>query len=336
MCATRASGTNAVRYGTMRENVLALQVVTAAGEIVHTGTRARKSSAGYDLTRLMVGSEGTLGVFTEIVVRLHPLPEAQSAAVCSFPGIADAVGAAIDIVQSGIPIARMELIDGNTVRMVNRYSKLDLREEPMLLMEFHGTPASVREQAESVEALAAEHGGAAFAWATDAEARSRLWTARHHAYFAAIASIPGCRAISTDTCVPISRLAECLLESVREADEMGVPYSLVGHVGDGNFHFGYLIDPHQPEQRERAELLNARLVARAIRLDGTCSGEHGIGMHKMDFLVQEAGLPAVELMRAIKRVFDPQNILNPGKVLWGAAEPGEVRRSWATSAATPP
>ncbi|MVW58477.1 FAD-binding protein [Massilia sp. NEAU-DD11] len=336
MCATRASGTNAVRYGTMRENVLALQVVTAAGEIVHTGTRARKSSAGYDLTRLMVGSEGTLGVFTEIVVRLHPLPEAQSAAVCSFPGIADAVGAAIDIVQSGIPIARMELIDANTVRMVNRYSKLDLREEPMLLMEFHGTPASVREQAETVEALAGEHGGAAFAWATDPEARSRLWTARHHAYFAAIASIPGCRAISTDTCVPISRLAECLLESVREADEMGVPYSLVGHVGDGNFHFGYLIDPHKPEQRERAELLNARLVARAIRLDGTCSGEHGIGMHKMDFLVQEAGLPAVELMRAIKRVFDPQNILNPGKVLWGAAGQGALRRSWATSVATPP
>jgi D-lactate dehydrogenase (cytochrome) len=222
--------------------------------------------------------------------------------------------------------------------MVNRYSKLDLREEPMLLMEFHGTPASVREQAESVEALAAEHGGAAFAWATDAEARSRLWTARHHAYFAAIASMPGCRAISTDTCVPISRLAECLLESVREADEMAVPYSLVGHVGDGNFHFGYLIDPHKPEERERAELLNARLVARAIRLGGTCSGEHGIGMHKMDFLVQEAGLPAVELMRAIKRVFDPQNILNPGKVLWGAVEQDAPRRSWALMppAATPP
>ena len=314
MCATRASGTNAVRYGTMRENVLALEVVTASGEVIRTGTRAKKSSAGYDLTRLFVGSEGTLGVMTEITLRLYPLPEAVSAAVCSFPSIEAAVRTTIQIIQLGIPIARVELIDAHSVRMVNAHSRLGLREEPMLLMEFHGSPAGVQEQAESVQAIAAEHGGQAFAWATTPEERTRLWTARHNAYFAAIQSRPGCRAISTDTCVPISRLADCLLDSVAEADASGIPYFLVGHVGDGNFHFGYLIDPNRPEEYAKAEELNRSLVQRALRLGGTCTGEHGVGVHKMGFLVDEAGEGAVEMMRAIKRALDPKNILNPGKI----------------------
>jgi D-lactate dehydrogenase (cytochrome) len=225
MSATRASGTNAVRYGTMRENVLALEVVTADGSVIRTGTRAKKSSAGYDLTRLMVGSEGTLGVITEVTVRLYPLPEAISAAVCSFPSIEAAVRTTIEVIQLGVPIARVELIDHNTVRMVNAHSKLTLREEPMLLMEFHGSPSSVKEQAELVQELASGHGGNAFEWASTPEERTRLWTARHNAYFAAIQSRPGCRAISTDTCVPISRLADCLLESVAEVDASGIPIS---------------------------------------------------------------------------------------------------------------
>ena len=314
MTATRASGTNAVRYGTMRENVLALEVVTASGEVIRTGTRAKKSSAGYDLTRLMVGSEGTLGVITEVTLKLYPLPEAISAATCSFPTIEAAVRTVIQVIQLGVPIARCELIDANTVRMVNAHSKLGLREEHMLLMEFHGSPASVKEQAEAVQEIAAEFGGNAFEWATTPEERTRLWTARHNAYFAAIQSKPGCRAISTDTCVPISRLADCLLDSVAEADASGIPYFLVGHVGDGNFHFGYLIDPAIPEERERAEVLNNQLVARALRLEGTCTGEHGVGLHKMDFLLTEAGTGAVDMMRSIKRALDPDNILNPGKI----------------------
>ena len=314
MSATRASGTNAVRYGTMRENVLALEVVTADGNVIRTGTRAKKSSAGYDLTRLMVGSEGTLGVITEITVRLYPLPEAISAAVCSFPSIEAAVRTTIEIIQLGVPIARVELIDAGTIRMVNAHSKLGLREEPMLLMEFHGTPNSVKEQAELVQELASDQGGNAFEWASTPEERTRLWTARHNAYFAAIQSRPGCRAISTDTCVPISRLADCLLESVIEADASGIPYFLVGHVGDGNFHFGYLIDPDSPAEREIAEKLNHQLVARALRLEGTCTGEHGIGLGKMDFLLSETGSGAVDLMRAIKRALDPDNIMNPGKI----------------------
>ena len=314
MSATRASGTNAVRYGTMRENVLALEVVTANGQVIRTGTRAKKSSAGYDLTRLMVGSEGTLGVITEITLRLYPLPEAVSAAICSFPSIEAAVRTTIEVIQLGVPIARVELIDHNTVRMVNAHSKLGLREEPMLLMEFHGSPAGVKEQAETVQAIASEHGGKAFEWATTPEERTRLWTARHNAYFAAIQSRPGCRAISTDTCVPISRLADCLLDSVAEADASGIPYFLVGHVGDGNFHFGYLLDPALPKEREIAERLNHQLVSRALRLEGTCTGEHGVGLHKMDFLVTEAGDGAVEMMRTIKRALDPHNIMNPGKI----------------------
>ena len=314
MSATRASGTNAVRYGTMRENVLALEVVTASGEVIRTGTRAKKSSAGYDLTRLMVGSEGTLGVITEVTVKLYPLPEAISAAICSFPCIEAAVRSTIQIIQLGIPIARVELIDANTVRMVNTYAKLGLREEPLLLMEFHGSPAGVKEQAETVQEIATEFGGNAFEWATTPEERTRLWTARHNAFFAAIQSKPGCRAISTDTCVPISRLADCLLDSVAEADASGIPYFLVGHVGDGNFHFGYLIDPDNPAERETAEQLNHALVSRALRMEGTCSGEHGIGLHKMDFLVTEAGAGAVAMMRSIKQALDPKNIMNPGKI----------------------
>jgi D-lactate dehydrogenase (cytochrome) len=314
MSATRASGTNAVRYGTMRENVLALEVVTASGEVIRTGTRAKKSAAGYDLTRLFVGSEGTLGVMTEITLRIYPLPEAVSAAVCSFPSIEAAVHTTIAIIQMGVPIARVELLDGNTIRMVNKYAKLNLAETPMLLMEFHGSPAGVKEQAETVQEIAADHGGLSFEWATTPEERTRLWTARHNAYFAAIQSKPGCRAISTDTCVPISRLADCLLDSIVEADATGLPYFLVGHVGDGNFHFGYLIDPNNPTECATAEDLNHKLVMRALALGGTCTGEHGIGLHKMDFLRAETGEGAVEMMRTIKRALDPHNIMNPGKI----------------------
>ena len=314
MSATRASGTNAVRYGTMRENVLALEVVTASGEVIRTGTRANKSAAGYDLTRLMVGSEGTLGVISEITLRLYPLPEAISAAICSFPSIEAAVRTTIQVIQLGVPIARVELIDINTVRMVNAHSRLSLREEPLLLMEFHGSPAGVKEQAQTVQEIASEFGGNAFEWAVTPEERTRLWAARHNAYFAAIQSRPGCRAISTDTCVPISRLADCLLDSVAEADASGLPYFLVGHVGDGNFHFGYLLDPNDPKEREVAEDLNHKLVARALQLEGTCTGEHGIGVGKMEFLLSETGAGAVDMMRTIKRALDPDNIMNPGKI----------------------
>ena len=314
MTATRASGTNAVRYGTMRENVLALELVTASGELMRTGTRAKKSSAGYDLTRLIVGSEGTLGVVTEITVRLYPLPEAVSAAICSFPSIEAAVRTVIQTIQMGVPIARVELVDVNSVRMVNAYSKLTLREEPMLLMEFHGSPTGVKEQAEMVQDIAGEFGGNAFEWAERPEDRTRLFTARHNAYFAAVSSRPGCRCITTDACVPISRLADALLDSVREADDSGIPYFLVGHVGDGNFHFGYLIDPDNEDERSRAEQLNHQLVSRSIALGGTCTGEHGVGIHKMDFLREEAGDGAVRMMRSIKQALDPKNILNPGKI----------------------
>jgi len=314
MAATRASGTNAVRYGTMRENVLALEVVLASGEVIRTGTRAKKSSAGYDLTRLLVGSEGTLGVITEVTVRLYPLPEAVSAAICSFPSIEAAVRTVIQTIQLGVPIARCELIDANSVRMVNAHSKLSLREEPLLLMEFHGSPASAREQAETVQDIASEFGGQAFEWASTPEERTRLWAARHNAYFAAVQSRPGCRAITTDTCVPISRLADCLLDSVQEAEASGIPYFLVGHVGDGNFHFGYLLDPENPTERSQAEQLNHQLVARALQLGGTCTGEHGVGLHKMGFLLDETGAGAVGAMRAIKQALDPKNILNPGKI----------------------
>jgi D-lactate dehydrogenase (cytochrome) len=314
MASTRASGTNAVRYGTMRENVLALQVVTARGDVVRTGTHAKKSSAGYDLTRLFVGSEGTLGVITEVTLRIHPQPEAVAAAICSFPSIADAVNTVIQIIQSAVPIARVELLDDNTVRVVNKYSHLTLREAPLLLMEFNGSPASVKEQTEAVQAIAREHGGADFEWADKPEDRNRLWTARHKAYFAALASRPGCRCVTTDTCVPISRLADALLDTVDEANASGIPYFLVGHVGDGNFHMGYLIDPNDDAERATAEALNDKLVMRALKLGGTCTGEHGIGLHKMGFLVEEAGAGTIALMRAIKQALDPDNIMNPGKI----------------------
>jgi D-lactate dehydrogenase (cytochrome) len=314
MAATRASGTNAVRYGTMRENVLGLTVVTASGEVIHTGTRARKSSAGYDLTRLFVGSEGTLGVMTEVTLRLYPLPEAVSAAICHFASVADAVDTTIEIIQAGVPIARCELLDANTVRAVNRHDKLGLREAPMLLMEFHGSDAGVKEQAATVQEIARDHGGEDFQWATTPEERTRLWTARHHAYLSALQMKPGCRCVTTDTCVPISRLAECVNETTAEADASGLPYFVVGHVGDGNFHVGYLLDPAIPAEFETAERLSRRLVERALRLEGTCTGEHGIGLHKMDFLVEEAGTGAIEAMRTIKRALDPKNILNPGKI----------------------
>jgi D-lactate dehydrogenase (cytochrome) len=314
MCATRASGTNAVRYGTMRENVLGLTVVTPQGEVIHTGTRARKSSAGYDLTRLMVGSEGTLGVMTEITLRLYPLPEAISAATCTFPSVDAAVRTTIQVIQMGVPIARCELLDANAVRAVNRHDKLGLTEAPMLLMEFHGSEASVAEQAATVQQIADEFGGQGFQWATTPEARTKLWTARHHAYFAVLQTKPGCRCVTTDTCVPISRLAECINASVAEVEASGLPYFIVGHVGDGNFHLGYLIDPAIPAERELAEKLNLQLVQRALAMDGTCTGEHGVGLHKMGFLVDEAGTGAVAMMRSVKQALDPKNIMNPGKI----------------------
>jgi D-lactate dehydrogenase (cytochrome) len=315
MAATRASGTNAVRYGTMRENVLGLTVVTAGGEIVRTGTRARKSAAGYDLTRLFVGSEGTLGVMTEITLRLYPLPEAVSAAICHFPTIDAAVRTTIELIQLGVPIARCELLDPNAIRAVNLRSGLALREAPMLLMEFHGSAAGVQEQARTVQEIAREHGGADFEWASTPEERTRLWAARHQAYFAALQTRPGCRCLTTDTCVPISRLAQSIDASVAEAEAAGIPYWIVGHVGDGNFHLAFLLDPDDAGEAATVERLSAQMVQRAIRLEGTCTGEHGIGLHKMGYLVDEAGPGAVELMRSIKRALDPKNIMNPGKIL---------------------
>jgi D-lactate dehydrogenase (cytochrome) len=314
MAATRASGTNAVRYGTMKDNVLGLAVVTAAGEVMRTGTRAKKSSAGYDLTRLFVGSEGTLGVMTEITLRLYPLPEAVSAAICTFPSIDAAVRTTIQVIQIGVPIARCELLDANALRAVNRHSRLALPEAPMLLMEFHGSAAGVKEQAETVQAIAHEHGGTEFRWATTPEERSKLWTARHQSYFAALQTRPGCRCQSTDTCVPISRLAESINESIAEAEASGIPYWIVGHVGDGNFHLSYLFDPDDPREVAEVERLNVLMVQRALRLEGTCTGEHGIGLHKMPYLLDEAGPAAVGAMRAIKQALDPKNIMNPGKI----------------------
>ncbi len=314
MSATRASGTNAVRYGTMKENVLGLTVVTASGEVIRTGTRAKKSSAGYDLTRLFVGSEGTLGVITEITLKLYPLPEAVSAAICNFPSIDAAVQTTIQIIQMGVPIARCELLDANAIRGVNKHSHLNLREAPMLLMEFHGSEAGVKEQAETVQAIAKEHGGNDFEWARTPEERTRLWTARHQSYFAALQMRPGCRCQSTDTCVPISRLAESINESIVEAEASGIPYWIVGHVGDGNFHLSYLLDPSDATEVATVERLSEQMVHRALRLEGTCSGEHGIGLHKMGYLLSEAGPGAVAMMRSIKQALDPKNIMNPGKV----------------------
>ncbi len=315
MTATRASGTNAVRYGTMRENVLALTVVTAEGKVIKTGTRAKKSSAGYDLTRLFVGSEGTLGIVTEITLKLYPQPEAVSAAVCSFPTIAAAVNTTIQTIQMGVPVARVEFVDESGVKAINMHDKLSLPEKPLLLFEFHGSEHGVQEQAEVVQQIANEHGAEGFEWATRPEDRSRLWQARHNAYFALLQLRPGSRAISTDCCVPISRLAECLLETKADCERENIIHGIVGHVGDGNFHVQMLIDPNDPADIARAEAVNARMVARAIAMDGTCTGEHGVGLHKIDFLVQEHGEGAIDVMRTLKHALDPSNILNPGKVV---------------------
>ncbi len=318
MCATRASGTNAVRYGTMRENVLALTVVTADGRVIRTGTQARKSSAGYDLTRLFVGSEGTLGIITEVTVRLYPQPEAISAAVCAFPSMGDAVRATIQTIQLGVPVARVEFVDALAIRAINRHDNLTLPETPHLFFEFHGTEAGVREQAESVQQIADEHGGQGFEWATRPEDRSRLWNARHTAYFAMLQLKPGCKSVTTDVCVPISRLADCVTETERDLNASQLPCPIVGHVGDGNFHVAILVDPDKPEEMAEAEDINRRIVERALAMGGTCTGEHGVGLHKMGFLVQEHGEDALDLMRAIKAALDPNQILNPGKIFSAA------------------
>lgn len=314
MTATRASGTNAVRYGTMRENVVGLTVVTPDGKVIRTARRARKSSAGYDLTRIFVGSEGTLGIITEITVRLYPQPEAVSAAVVNFPSAVAAVQAVIQTIQLGIPVARCEFVDPVGIRAINGYSKLDLKEAYTLFFEFHGSEAGVAEQAQVVQSITSDNGGNDFQWATHPEDRTRLWNARHAAYFACLQLRPGSRAISTDTCVPISRLADSLEGARRILEEWPWPAAIVGHVGDGNFHCVILVDPDNPEEMRTAEGLNDRIVELALSLDGTCTGEHGIGLHKMGFLVEEAGEDSIELMRRIKQAFDPLNLFNPGKI----------------------
>jgi D-lactate dehydrogenase (cytochrome) len=314
MSATRASGTNAVRYGTMRENVLGLSVVLADGRVIKTGTRARKSAAGYDLTRLFVGSEGTLGVITEITVRLYPQPEAVSAAVCAFASMGDAVRAVIETIQMGVPVARVEFLDSLTVRAINSYANYTFRESPMLFFEFHGTAASVKEQAETVQEIVAQNAGADFEWATRPEDRSRLWNARHNAFFAMLQLKPGCRAVTTDVCVPISRLAQCVIETEEDLKQSSLLCPIVGHVGDGNFHVAMLLDPNKQEERAEAERINERIVQRALRMGGTCSGEHGVGLHKMGFLIEEHGEDGIDVMRSIKHALDPNNIMNPGKI----------------------
>ena len=315
MAATRASGTNAVRYGTMRENVMSLKVVTADGRVIETANRARKSSAGYDLTRIFVGSEGTLGIITEVTIRLYPQPEAISAAICNFPTLQAAVQSVIEIIQMGVPVARVEFMDTWAVKATNAYSKLSLSESPLLLFEFHGSPAGVKEQAEIVQGITHDNGGMDFEWAEQPEDRSRLWTARHNAYFAGLQLRPGCRASTTDVCVPISRLAECVSETAAELDSASFPYTIVGHVGDGNFHVLMLLDQDNPAEWEESESLNRRLVERALRMEGTCTGEHGVGLHKMEFMHAEHGQDALDLMSSLKRAFDPHNILNPGKII---------------------
>ena len=315
MAATRASGTNAVRYGTMRDNVLGLTVVAADGRIIRTGGRARKSSAGYDLTRLFVGAEGTLGVITEIQLRLYGVPEAIVSAVCQFPDLASAVNTVIAAMQTGIPVARIELLDDVQMDACIRYSKLEGFEvKPTLFFEFHGSPSGVREQSEAMQAISDEFGGSAYQWASQAEDRSRLWKARHAAYYAALALEPGKVGFATDACVPISRLADCILETKADVEQSGLTAPIGGHVGDGNFHLIVLFDPNDRAARERADALAHRVSLRAIRMGGTCTGEHGIGWHKLDVLAQEHG-EAVDLMRAVKRALDPLNIMNPGKTV---------------------
>ena len=314
MAATRASGTNAVRYGTMRENVLGLTVVLADGRVIRTGGRARKSAAGYDLTRLFVGSEGTLGIITELQLRLYGIPEAVASAVCSFDTLEGAVNTVMLAIQMGVPVARIELLDEVQVDAVNRYSTLDYPVKPTLFFEFHGTDHGVEEQSRTVGELAAEYGGGDFQWATLQEDRNRLWQARHDAYYAALSLRPGCKGWATDVCVPISRLAECILETRRDIDASGLTVPLVGHVGDGNFHLVFLVNPDDEAEMQQAAAINDRMVVRAIDMGGTCTGEHGIGYGKLGFLKHEHG-DAVSVMRAVKQALDPKGIMNPGKIV---------------------
>ncbi|MDH3236128.1 MAG: FAD-binding protein [Alphaproteobacteria bacterium] len=315
MTATRASGTNAVRYGTMRENVLSLEVVLPDGRIIRTAKRARKSSAGYDLTRLFVGSEGTLGVITEVSLRLYGIPESITAAVCNYPDLESAVNTVIATIQSGIPIARIELIDEVQIEAINSYSKTNFPVEPTLFLEFHGTEASAREQAEMVKAISDDFGGGDFKWTEKLEDRNKMWQARHDAAYAAMAMRPGVSVMATDVCVPISRLVECITETQKDIKENGLVAPIVGHVGDGNFHLVLFADENDPEEMARANALNERLVMRALAMEGTCTGEHGIGMGKMDFLIAEHGGDAVSVMRALKQAIDPDNLMNPGKIV---------------------
>jgi D-lactate dehydrogenase (cytochrome) len=315
MVSTGASGTTTVRYGATRENVLGLTVVVPDGTIIRTGGRARKSSAGYDLTRLFVGSEGTLGVITEVTVRLRPLPEAVAAAVCSFPDVDAAVRVVIGTIQLAVPVARMELLDEVQMEAVNRYARMTYPLEPHLFFEFHGlTEQDVAVQAQTVEAIAAEHGGSGFQWVTRLEDRMRLWKARHDAYYAALALRPGAKAWTTDVCVPISQLAESIGQAKHDLLASPLTGTLVGHVGDGNFHMLYLVDPDNPEELAEARRLSERQAHQAIALGGTCTGEHGIGIGKIPFLELEHGSEAVGVMRAIKRAIDPKGIMNPGKI----------------------
>jgi len=315
MAATRASGTNAVRYGTMRENVLSLKVVLADGRIIQTSRRAKKSAAGYDLTRLFVGSEGTLGIITEVTVKLYAVQEAMSAAVCAFDTVDGCTKTVIQTIQAGIPIARSEILCEKTMDAINKYKKTSYRVAPTLFFEFHGSKASVAEQAELVQEIAKENGGRDFVWATRPEDRTQLWEARHNAYFAGLQIRPGSRAVSTDVCVPISRLAECVHETMEDVKSYIAPVPLLGHVGDGNFHLMFLVDPAKPAETELAKEFNRRLVERALRMEGTCTGEHGVGYGKMQSLRAELGDDVLDVMRDIKRLFDPENLMNPGKVV---------------------
>jgi D-lactate dehydrogenase (cytochrome) len=314
MAATRASGTSSVRYGTMRENVLSLQVVLPDGRVIRTARRARKSAAGYDLTRLFVGSEGTLGVITEVTVRLYGVPAAISSAVCSFPSIEAAVNVVIKTIQTGVPVARIELADAVQMDAINKYSKLELPVAPTLWLEFHGTEAGVAEQTKVVQMIASEHGGSDFSWVTKPEDREKLWQARHDAAYADKALRQGGQLWATDVCVPISRLAECITETQKELAASFLPAPIVGHAGDGNFHVSFVVNPSDPKDMAEAERLNQRMIRRALSLDGTCTGEHGIGCGKIDALVAEHG-EAISVMRAVKQAIDPDNIMNPGKIL---------------------